>query len=184
MKIKKCFAALALAVAMVTTVVPHSAFAADTHDASSGIPDGAIVHTYETTIYPNENGIGVIPAGFGSGGGGTPVRSYYPAETFTFSGVRRGADHVMDGNYMAYEVNITMADGTTNNIIDVMVQVRKYSGSGIVSSWHSFHPDGITHKVDWIPFTGGGTCYFQYANTSSGTASGPVTLTLTTYSWY
>ena len=176
MKLIKSFTALAFAVAMVTTIVPQSAFAKDIGDTSSGIPEDAIVHTYETTLYPDETT-------FNLGAGGVSVNSYYPAETFTFSGTRRGADHVMDGNYMAYEVNIKMADGTTNSIIDVQVQVRKYSGSTVLSSWRSFHPDGVTHKVDWIPFSGGGTCYFQYANTSSGTAGGPVTLTLTTYSW-
>ena len=176
MKLRKSFTALALAVAMVTAVVPQSASAKDIGDTSSGIPDDAIVNTYETTLYPGETD-------FNLGAGGASVNSYYPAETFTFSGTRRGADHVMNGNYMAYEVKIKMADGTTNSIIDVQVQVRKYSGSKVVSGWHSFHPDGVTHKVDWIPFTGGGTCYFEYANTSSGTAGGPVTITLTTYSW-
>lgn len=176
MKLRKNFTALALAVAMVTAVVPQPAFAKDICDTSSGIPDDAIIHTYETTLYPDE-------IGFNLGTGGASENSYYPAETFTFSGQRRGADHVMTGNYMAYEVKIKMADGSTNNIIDILVQVRKYSGNTVLSSWESFHPDGVTHKVDWIPFTGGGTCYFEYANMCTGTAGGPVTLTLTTYSW-
>ncbi|MBQ3409623.1 MAG: hypothetical protein IJH12_10530 [Clostridia bacterium] len=175
MKLRKNFTALALAVAMATAIVSQHASAMDISDTSSDIPDDAIICTYETTIYPD-----MVNFNLGTGGS---VKSYYPAETFTFSGVRRGSDHVMDGNYMAYEVKIKMADGSTNSAVPVKIQVCKYSGSGIVSDWHTFYPDGVTHKVDWIPFTGGGTCYFKYSNTSTGTYSGPVTVTLTTYSW-
>lgn len=164
-----------LAVAMLTAV-PQQVFAQDTHEATTGIPEDAIVRTYELTLNPRDE----LDANVASE---MSTRSYYPAETFTFQGVRRGADHYMDGNYMAYEVNIKMADGTTNNSIPVQIQIRKYSGSQVVYGWRTFHPDGITHKEDWISFTGGGTCYFEYANVCDGTAGGPVTVTLTTYSW-
>ena len=157
-------------------------YAAETEDcithisentAERTIPEDAIVETYEVTLNStNGNSSGEI----------API-SYYGPETFTFSGgERRGADHYMDGNYMAYEVTIRLADGSTTDNVNVWIKVDKYSGNMPLSDWIAYHPDGITHKEDWITFKGGGTCFFRYAYTDSP-YMGPVTITLTTYSW-
>lgn len=158
-------------------VVENAIYEGTTDSAHGSIPANAKVETFEVTLEPGESFCTAIP---GTGSDVAPA-SYYPPESFTFQGVRRGADHHMDGNYMAYEVVITMEDGSTEDI-PVLIQVRTYINI-VLSSWREFPADGVMHKVDWIPFPGGGDCYFEYANTCSGWACGPVTITLTCYSW-
>ncbi len=145
------------------------------NEESNDIPEYANVYTEEITLEPGES------VSIGNNFGIAPY-SYYGPETFTFQGTRRGKDHHMDGNEMAYEVKIKMADGSTNTSVPVDIQVRTYINI-VLSHWRTFYPDGKTHKVDHIPFEGGGDCFFNYANISSGTMSGPVTITLTCYSW-
>ena len=183
------FLSIILTLSLVMSLSAQTVFAAETSGDSeplvttesseiqeqSGIPEDATVYTEEITLEPGES----VSIGENSG---ISTYSYYGPETFTFQGTRRGADHHMDGNEMAYEVKITMADGSTNNGVPVLIQVRTYVNI-ILSNWTEFHPDGKTHKVDHIPFPGGGDCYFNYANTCSGSACGPVTITLTCYSW-
>ena len=174
------------AFALIFTLPAQTAFAAETsedfsitesseNENSNEIPEYANVYTAEITLEPGES------FSIGDDSGIAPC-SYYGPESFTFQGTRRGKDHRMDGNEMAYEVKIKMADGSTNNSVPVLIQVRTYVNI-VLSDWTEFHPDGKTHKVDHIPFKGGGDCYFNYANTCSGTACGPVTITLTCYSW-
>lgn len=175
-----------LALSIIMALPAQTAFATETSESletaetseneeQDSIPEYADVYSEEITLDPGES------ISIGNNSGIAPC-SYYGPESFTFQGTRRGADHHMDGDEMAYEVKIKMADGSTNTNITVSIQVRTYVNI-VLSNWRDFYPDGKTHKVDHISFPGGGDCYFNYANVSSGTSSGPVTVTLTCYSW-
>lgn len=132
-----------------------------------------ITNRYETkfVLASDERSSGITPF------------NYYPAETFTFQGVRRGIDRVYYGNYMAFEITVKMADGRLEDNINMQVQLRKYDGIGVQYDWIDVPANGKTVKVDWFPILYGGTYFFNYANVCSGTACGPMEVTMVSYAW-
>ena len=98
-------------------------------------------------------------------------------------GHNRGADRYYDGNYMAYEIEVTDASGSDFNSAIIMVQLRSYSSPYVLSEEQIEISDGRV-KIDWIRIMDGGCYYFEYWSVSTGTGAKEVNIDMTMYSWY
>lgn len=98
-------------------------------------------------------------------------------------GYNRGDDRYYDGHYMAYEILVTDASGSSSfNSSIILVQLRSYSSPYVLDERKVKVSDGRV-KVDNIPIMNGGCYYFEYWSISSGSSARKVNIDMTMYSW-